>query len=162
MKRLLLALLLVAGCGAAAPTPQIIYVTPPPGALPTPIIVNITPEPPPSGTVHSLTGTFTLVRGDGVSSNFGGNGSSCHGTGGYSDFQDGMTVVVKDQAGTIVATGATDTAAVSAGNCVMRFSIPSIPDATFYSVEIGHRGAVTYSRADMETRGWKLDLTLGS
>lgn len=134
MKRLLLAVLLVAGCGAAAPTPAPL----------------------------SLTGTVTLIRGNGVSSNFTGSGTHCQGAVGYDDFRDAMSVVVKDQAGTIVATGVTGTAATAPGGCVMAFTIPAVPDVPFYSVEIGHRGAVTYSKADLVAKGWKLDLTLGS
>jgi hypothetical protein len=159
---------LVAACSAApAPTPQIVYVTPVPQpsvAQPTPIVVYVTPPPPPSGTVHAISGTFLLARGKETAGNWQtAPGGHCEGKGGYSDFRDGMTVVIKDQGGTVIATGAAiDSSPAPDGGCALQFSLPTVPDVPFYSVEIGHRGAVTYSRADMESFGWKLDLTLGT
>jgi hypothetical protein len=34
-------------------------------------------------------------------------------------------------------------------------------DADFYSVEVSHRGEITYSRDELEAAGWSIDLTLG-
>lgn len=45
------------------------------------------------------------------------------------------------------------------GACQFSFEV-EVPDASFYSVEVSHRGAVNYSRADLEAAAWTLDLTL--
>lgn len=135
MKALLLALF-VAGCSAAIPTPA-----------PTPI-------------THTITGTLTLQS----ASNWGGvpgTPGRCQGTGGYADVKEGQTVIIEDQTHTVIATTATTWKAVTANNdCQYGFST-IVPDATFYSVEVGHRGAVTNSKADMESKGWHVELTLG-
>lgn len=172
LSRLWIVALLAAGCQAvAAPsappaaTPQIIYVTAPPVPLaqPTPIIVYVTPEPAPSGTVHALTGTFSLrvtSQNWTVTSDRNGKTVDCRGLNGYADFRAGMPVVAKDQAGAIVATAATEFAKVDGSDCVLKFAL-TVPDAPFYSLEAGHRGAITYSRADLDAKGWKVALTLG-
>lgn len=130
---------LVAGCSGAGPTP--------------------------SPAVH-LTGTFGLLRGSNGSAVWAGGPAQgeCVGTGGYSDFRGGMSVVVKDQAGSIIATSSTamgHPTTDGAGTCLMAFDVAPIPDAPFYSIEIGHRGAITYSKADLVAKAWHLDLTLG-
>lgn len=44
---------------------------------------------------------------------------------------------------------------------MFRFTPIAVPAAAFYSVEVSHRGAITYSRADMLASGWTVALTLG-
>jgi len=162
----------VAGCSttaAVAPTPQIVYVTAPPQPAPTPMIVYVTPEPAthrpsPSAISHPFTGTFSLA-GSTVWS-FGRNAADqleCWGSGGYSDIRVGMKVVVKDQAGAIIATAPTEidpTWKLADHDCRYAFAL-TLPETSFYSVEVGHRGAQTYSNADLSSAGWHVDLTLG-
>lgn len=139
MRRLLVALFfVVAGCSAA------------PSAAP-----SVAPTP----LTHDITGTFTLTSTD-VANLPGQN--NCYGTAGYADVVVGMPVVVKDQAGTIIATGTTGFQSGEVGQCVLSISVPKVPDVPFYSVEVGHRGAITYSNADFAAKGWRVDLTLGS
>ena len=90
--------------------------------------------------------------------------------------QGGAQVVVKNSAGTVIANGhlGAGTAVGTAyfGNstehrdsytatCEFAFTIDGVPDSGFYSVEVGHRAAVTYSRSDMESKNWKLAMSLG-
>ena len=49
---------------------------------------------------------------------------------------------------------------MSSGGCRLYFSIPNVPKHPFYSIEVGHRGAVTYSTADLEAKNWNLALVL--
>lgn len=37
-----------------------------------------------------------------------------------------------------------------------------MPGAAFYTIEVGRRGALTYSAAELDARGWTVALTLGS
>lgn len=112
---------------------------------------------------HVLGGTFTLTQKARVVRYT--NAAECSGTGGYDDIRSGLDVVVRDGAGTIIAKSVLIAAAYDAAGdpnqCAYAFTIAGVPDAPFYSVEVGHRGAVTYSRADLDTLGWKLGLTLG-
>lgn len=44
--------------------------------------------------------------------------------------------------------------------CVYKFRITDVPDAAFYSVEVGDTGKVTYPKAKLEKHDWKVGLTL--
>lgn len=167
-----LAALVLAGCqAAAAPTPQIIYVTPAPTvtASPTaspqptltPIPIYTSPSPPPVGSVHTIAGGLTILGTGNTSVTYRASPghNECHGQGGFSDVKTGMPVIVRNQDGTILGTGAME--ADATGLCLWTFAIATVPEATFYSIEAGHRGAVTYSRADLAAAGWFVTLTLG-
>jgi len=106
------------------------------------------------GQDHTLKGTMTLHE---VVS-----GTSCTGTGGYSDIQAGTEVVVKDQAGKVLATASLGDGRVDSGTCVFDFSVSHLPDADFYQVEVSHRGNVTYSKADLEKTNWTIGVELGA
>jgi hypothetical protein len=106
---------------------------------------------------HALQGTLTLNAGDSRT-------ATCEGTGGYSDIHPGTQVTVKDEAGVIVGSGTLGAASSPADTrypCEYPFSISEVGPAKFYSVEVGKRGALTYSAADMDKMGWKVSLTLG-
>lgn len=140
--RILLVGLVLAGCGSAvAPTPS-----PAPTATAAPSILP------------TLTGSFVLKDATKIALN--PNGPGCIGTGGYSDVGTGMPVTVKDQAGVIIATGATAFDYITAV-CALKFSIPNLPMASFYSIEVGHRGALSFSAADLAAAGWHVDFELG-
>lgn len=129
--------------------------------------VTVTPSASP---LPTLTGTFVLSSSERMAA--GPNGT-CRGSGGYSDIVPGMPVTVKDQAGTIIATGAANfdgsaptatwTASLGVVNlCDLKFEIDNLPVATFYSIEVGHRGALSFSAADLAAAGWHVDFTLGT
>jgi len=89
-------------------------------------------------------------------------------------------VTVKNDAGTIMATGTTSAnvapmptplplsvstanirAYEAAGNaCIATFAL-SVPRAQFYQLTIGTHGAPTYSFDDLQQRGWKVELSRG-
>jgi hypothetical protein len=110
------------------------------------------------GASKPITGTFTLTSSDVTNT-----ATTCSGTGGYSDITDGLGVIVRDEAGKTIGTGSltTDTAKSSSRGCAFTFTVPLTDDAQFYEVEVGHRGKITHSRAEMESSGWTIDLTLG-
>lgn len=138
----LLAVFLLTACGSAAP--------------PTPV-------------THDLSGTLTLRNGDRVYQ----SATGCQGTGGYADIDQTLQVVVKSDAGAIIGTSAltsrrppqTSDVNVTATNnrsCFFDFTVKALPVAAFYSVEVGRRGAVTYSKADLEAAGWKIETNIGN
>lgn len=130
-----------------------------------------------------MRGTFALTVD--ASTALTGDVTSCAGTGGYSDFQAGMNVTVKDGKGNIVGVGSAEnlsekdnsldtvsgpdsvfqTAAVLGRaqmykTCYLKFTVP-IKKADFYAVSVGRRGEVSYSYADLKDRDFVVGLTLG-
>jgi hypothetical protein len=120
---------------------------------------------------HLLAITFTLNDTDGgvrITSD------GCHGTGGFSDVEPGMTATITDAKGTIIGTGdllaAEDLASTqpklnlggnSSSSCHLAALVPLKGDTDFYQVEIGHRGKTSYSKDELASRGWQVDLSLG-
>jgi hypothetical protein len=91
------------------------------------------------------------------------NGSSCEGTGGYSDLQDGTSVVLTNENNKILATTQLgEGMAASATECVWSVDIDNVPKAKFYSVEVASRGKITMSAEDLSTASNSFSLTLGS
>jgi hypothetical protein len=140
MKRLVLVLaLVVAGCNAPAATP---VPTAAPTAVPT----------------HVITGQLTLIGFSTVTL-----ATQCFGKGGYDDLKEGATVTLRDQSSTILASTALGAGVASAGACTFPFTLTGVPDtASFYVIEVSHRGQVTKSHAEMVDAGWIFDLTIGS
>lgn len=134
-----LATALLAGCGGAAATPS----------------------PSPSPETHTISGELVLTSASILPLSTG-----CKGIGGYSDMDRGAPVTVKDEAGTIVATGTLghglpDNSNALSKVCRFPFFVTGVPVAAFYSVEVSRRGALTYSLAEMTARGWAVTFTLG-
>jgi hypothetical protein len=86
------------------------------------------------------------------------------GSGGYSDIGPGMPIVVKDEAGTIIGSGSLPSTGeeVEDVGCEWTVHIQVPEDAKQYAVEGGDRGAVTFSRQELEDNGWEAGLSLGS
>lgn len=94
----------------------------------------------------------------------------CTGTGGYSDIQPGLDVVVRNGEGDIIGAGQLeDDPAVTdlaepidrSYTCFYKFEVRDLPDVPFYVLEVGDRGEQTYSKADLEDDDWTLFMTLG-
>ncbi len=113
------------------------------------------------GGSHTLHGTLTLTSSSGISR----SGGNCSGTGGYDDLTAGAAVTVKNESGTVIATGSLERGASDATYptvvCHFSFTISNLPDAKFYSVEVTHRGALTYSQDQLNSNGWKVEASIG-
>lgn len=164
-------------------------------------------ESPAAVAAHTLTGVFVLTDSDGLAcervngenpcSESGmvsptreevqslvraASGVECQGAGGYDDIRPGSQVVVRGDAGQIVATGSLQAGKLVKRaimywpgdvpedeatffypdwDCELRLRVANIPEADFYTVEVSHRGEATYSRAELEAENWRLELTLG-
>lgn len=159
---------LVAACGAT----QAVVVTAPPVITVT-ATVTVTPPPTPAPTAAPtpaptaaptvaffvLTGTLSLKVPN--MAQYGAGVKPCKGDGGYSDIREGATVTVRDEAGVTIGTGRLSEGALGSNVCVFEFTPIRLPPAEFYSVEVSHRGAITYSQAEMVASGWVVALTLG-
>lgn len=126
------AMVLFAGCGSSAPAK------------------------PAAAKTFTAAGTVRLID-----SGVEGGAHNCYGTGGYSDMEKGAQVVVRDAAGTSIAVGQLGGGAKSQGViCDFAFSVPNIPikSGGIYSVEVSHRGQVSFNQSQAAT----LSLSLGS
>ena len=113
------------------------------------------------GSSHQLTGSIQVVEQLGLGSE-NRIGQPCTGTGGYDDIAEGASVVVRDEANKVLATGTLKAGKIVAlETCRFDFTVDNLPDAKFYQVEVSHRGAVTYSKSDLDSKGWKVALSLG-
>jgi len=87
--------------------------------------------------------------------------SSCSGTGAYADIKVGLGVIARDEAGkTIGSTELVDDSHSSASQCVYTWEM-TVGDAESYSIEVGQRGAGTYSAEDLNRRYWQVATTVG-
>lgn len=110
------------------------------------------------GKTFEISGNVTLT--DSGNENFGGG--QCAGGGGYDDMREGAQVVVTDSVGKTLAVGAlgrgTHSGQYAQVVCVFPFVIADVPSGVGpYSVEIGHRGKISFTEIDASD----LELTLG-
>lgn len=113
---------------------------------------------------HEVAGTFSLM----VVSAPWKAGDACFGSGGYSDIRSGTNVTLRDGDGKIVGTttlglGTAHTVPDLAATltCDFAFALESVPEVPFYSIEVSHRGTLTYGLDQMKARGWTVSLSLG-
>lgn len=93
----------------------------------------------------------------------GGLSDTCFGQGGYDDIKAGIGVTVRDGESNIVGSGRLDNIPgehPTRGECILSGDV-EVGDADFYAVEVGHRGEQTYSREELDGRGWMVLLELG-
>lgn len=153
---------------AAAPTPQIIYVTPGPTPSPTqtekaapPTQAEPTEEPTeqPTEASHTLVVVLTLNGEQGDIVRYDDN---CEGAGGYDDLFYGAPITVKDGSGNIVKTGSLSVGRFIDGfTCEWRGTISGVPDLDFYSIEVSHRGELAFSNEDLAGNSWIAEMSLG-
>ncbi|KAA1031813.1 hypothetical protein FVA95_08600 [Pseudonocardia sp. EV170527-09] len=107
---------------------------------------------------RSITGAMTVMNGTSSlysSSSYG----SCHLSSGYDDIVAGTAVTVRDSAGRIAGVGALDSGTGSSYGCTFSFVVDDVPASDFYTVEVGHRGEVTFT--DAAVRNGDIQLSLG-
>ncbi|MCJ7491306.1 MAG: hypothetical protein MUP15_04025 [Dehalococcoidia bacterium] len=124
-------------------------------------IGSSTPKPTPTPQAHTVHGTMTVPARD----SYLELGKPCSGAGGYSDMEAGTQVVVKNGEGNTIATGRLNSGIGKfyvGPACSLSFDIEGVPDSDFYSIEVSHRGAMSYSKGDMESNNWTLALALGN
>jgi hypothetical protein len=95
-------------------------------------------------------------------------GKPCQGEGGYDDIRPAAQVLVTNAQGEPVATGRlSDGVWVESAlgtqllYCQFSFEIEVPGGEPFYTIEVSHRGELTYSAQELEDLGWTLALELG-
>jgi hypothetical protein len=70
-------------------------------------------------------------------------------------------VTVKDGAGSIVGVSKLEAViSTTFDYCLFPFSV-TVSDAEFYSIEVSRRGELNFSKADLESKGWLVQLKIG-
>ena len=131
----------------------------------------------------TIEGTFTLFSAEDVE----GDLPDCEGTGGYSDISSGVPVTVRDQDDNIVGSGTLQNGSkkeiarrlaaqgdevktvkaaedlvdqIDGTFCVLVFDV-DVKEAEFYDIQVGKRGKISYSRAQLEDRKWQAAFSIG-
>jgi len=93
---------------------------------------------------------------------------------GYDDIAEGTTVVVKNEKGTLIATGKLGQGGLSTDyngigspgwqdvGCTFPFTVTGVPKASIYTVTVSNRGEQTYSADDLTAKNWNVELSLGT
>lgn len=79
---------------------------------------------------------------------------------GFNDIHDGTEVLITDEDGKVVGSSQLTNGRSTVGGCVWDFS-SAVGNAEFYSVEVGRRGKVTWSRSELASLDWEISLQLG-
>lgn len=78
------------------------------------------------------------------------DGVTCTGKGSYLDIQAGAEVTVTDAAGATVALGTLEAGHYdTAKGCVFSWKVSVPAGKKFYGIEVGHRGVLRYSEAEL-------------
>ena len=80
--------------------------------------------------------------------------------GGFDDIAEGAAVTVRDSSGAIVGVGNLGGGRSSSYGCNLPFAVAEVSSSELYTVEVNHRGEVTFT-ADEVTAG-EVRLSLGT
>ncbi len=98
------------------------------------------------------------------------DGDLCYGKGGYDDIKEGAQVTIRDETDTVIAAGRLSEGQIKttelgldlvSADCIFLFEVTDVPSANFYTVEVSHRGGLTYSLDEMDALDWEVSLSLG-
>ncbi len=62
----------------------------------------------------------------------------------------------------MIATGSLGVGSRKPLSCDFPIVVPNVPKSDFYTIEVGHRGELTYSFAEMVAQNWTVGFTLGN
>jgi hypothetical protein len=118
---------------------------------------------------QTIEGSFTVVDGRDTLSELqamlaiegGEDLDPCTTSGGYSDVRAGTNVTLRDGANEIIGTSSLGPGMGTDGVCRFEFVLENVPDRDFYTIEVGRRGTLTYSRDEMRENDWQVGLSLG-
>ena len=107
---------------------------------------------------HRVTGTMTLFNSGFITR---ADGQGCEGTSGYNDIDEGTQVTVTDGDGKTLGVGKLGIGKSENGSCIFDFSVPNVPEAGFYKIEVAHRGELSYSKQELASKDWRVEVALG-
>lgn len=93
----------------------------------------------------SVHGTMELDSSSGVVT----SGSSCYGSGGFSDIAAGAQVVISDDSGATLTITHLDSGSGGLGHCIFSFEATIPKGKGFYGVTVTHRGTVKFPESQI-------------
>ncbi len=121
------------------------------------------PTPSPSPSTHPISVALDLTGHSDTIKQVGQTG--CTGAGGYADIAPGAQFTIKDAGGTLIGFGSFTESHITLASpihCSLQGTADNVPDAAIYTVEVGRRGAINFTREQLEANGWLAQLTLGN
>ena len=108
----------------------------------------------------TITGTYTINddQPDSYSPGIAVDGSACTGSGGYADINPGTPVTVKNGKGEILATTYLEEGQGDRFTCAFGMTFEVTEGQDRYVVSVGDRGDLSYSFAELKSRGVALEL----
>jgi hypothetical protein len=104
-----------------------------------------------------LIGTLTLFQTSLIK-----EGDSCLGHGEYGDLAPGERVTIRNEDDETIAVGRLEQSTwLGPEACRFSFSIPDMPRANVYRVEVADRDLVEYTRRELEERSWRIFMFTG-
>lgn len=112
-------------------------------------------QPPPKPVTHHLSIDLTISN---RAIPFSGEyNHGCNLNEPFADLEEGADVVVKDARSTIVATGTLPAGDEDGNDCNKHVSL-TVPDSSFYTIEMGKRPPKHLSRTELQAKGWHVAL----
>lgn len=110
---------------------------------------------------YTINGKLSLITSSGL-----GSDSECRGQRGYDDIYGGQQILVKNGKGEVIAVGSLGIGVrdeqYPSISCDLPIIVNNVPDSDFYQIEVGSgkRGSLTYSKKDLEEKGWSVNFIL--
>ena len=112
---------------------------------------------------HTINGSLVITSGLAPTGVTNTQILSCDGSGtsdGFSDLTAGAAVKVKNEKDKTIGVGSLKSGHYNDSlDCIMKFTV-KVPDANTYQVEVSHRGALVYTKKQMEHQHWKVQLSI--
>ena len=115
-----------------------------------------TPSP---ATSHTISGSFEVNFP--IDSDVYPQGGPCNVPSGWGGEQPGDQVQVTDSSGSTIGTGTLGSGTADDPNgCKFTFSVPDVPDSTFYGFTIDGHTSSQYGESQMKGNGWSVALSM--
>jgi len=112
-----------------------------------------------AGPVHDVHIFYTLADKNSIDGL--GQGTPCKGKDTYSDLAKGTAILLKDDMGATLATGALPQAQATADVCIWHFVIHNLPELPSYSIQVSKRPATNLTLKDLTDRAFTDQISVG-
>ncbi len=83
------------------------------------------------------------------------------GPGEFADLKRDTPVVVRDEAGSVLASGGLSRGSDTLSTCTFAFAVGPVPVAASYTVQVGERPPATFTRDELAARRWTVSFDFG-
>lgn len=117
---------------------------------------------PADAVINTKSATVDFVLYDSATAGAGCDGAAS--ADGYDDVTQGMPFLIKDGKGEVVGNASLDGDGTDAGDgsCEWKMKVVDLPVRPQYTVNLGDRGAVGFSKSELQSTGWVFEVKLGN